>query len=352
MRTILDIEDIKNIIDDKFNGNLWVYKASKGAVAYENPNSEKIYETDELNGTSEMVDLAESLNVRFYAWGERLDEKERDSSQALSFEAWVQGLNFSMNEAYALIEKVDEEATPSQDIDNATVIGKVTFLVQRNKISNLDYYVSKIRNMFLGVPDTIQNRFGDKIKAYFTFGSLNYDQEPMETPLGEMIIVTSNFRISYLTDAITWDDTKVEISLDNELTYLEMPITKDTRQVIFNSNPLPRQARPDIVGSVATSLSTATTYTYYDINKDLTNELNDLFYSLGAIRINGVATTVRDVNIPVFVRLTTKINGEDKTYVYRDVIESMQKVRTNSDFNISSITTRAWGKTITTEGVN
>lgn len=351
MRTILDIEDIKNIIDDKFNGNLWSFKASKGVVAYENPNSEKIYETDEFNGTSKMVDLAENLNIRFYAWGERLDEKDKDN-RLLSFDAWVQSLNFSMNEAYALVEKVDEEATPSQDIDNATVIGKVTFLVQRNKITNLDYYVSKIRNKFLGVPDVIQNRFGDKIKAYFTFGSLNYDQEPIETPLGEMLIVTSNFRIAYLTDAITWDDTKVEISLDNETTYLEMPITKDTRQVIFSSNPLPRQARPDIVGSVATSLSTATTYTYYDINKDLTNALNDLFYSLGAIRINGVATTVRDVNIPVFIRLTTKINGEDKTYVYRDVIENMQKVRTNSDFNISSITTRAWGKTITTEGVN
>lgn len=351
MRTILDIEDIKNIIDDKFNGNLWAFKASKGAVAYENPNSEKIYETDEFNGTSKMVDLAENLNIRFYSWGERLDEKDKDN-RLLSFDAWVQSLNFSMNEAYALVEKVDEEATPSQDIDNATVIGKVTFLVQRNKITNLDYYVSKIRNKFLGVPDVIQNRFGDKIKAYFTFGSLNYDQEPLETPLGEMLIVTSNFRISYLTDAITWDDTKVEISLDNETTYLEMPITKDTRQVIFNSNPLPRQERPDIVGSVVTSLSTATTYTYYDINKDLTNALNDLFYSLGAIRIDGVATTVRDVNIPVFVRLTTKINGEDKTYVYRDVIENMQKVRTNSDFNISSITTRAWGKTLTTEGVN
>ena len=123
-----------------------------------------------------------------------------------------------------------------------------------------------------------------------------------------------------------------------------MPITKDTRQVIFTSSALPTQVRPDMTGFVASSVSTATTYTYYDINKDLTNALNDLFYSLGAISIDGVPTSVRDVNIPVFIRLTVKINGVDKVYVYKDMIDNMQKVRTNSEFNISSITTKGWGK--------
>ena len=352
MRTNFSTEDVKNIFEEIFNGNLRAYKASKGAITYENPNTEKISLKDEIDGTSQITDLAEYLDVHYYCWKHRLDEKGRVET----FDSWVQSLNFSMNEAYALVECLDEEATPSQDIDNATIIGRITFLVQANKVANLDYYVKKVRNLYLGVPQDIQNAFGDMIKAYIMIGALNYDQEPVMTQLGEMLVVTSNFRISYLTDALSWTDTKVEISLNGDDTYdengevvgetkyMEMPITKDTRQVIFTSNALPTQVRPDLTGFVASSLSTATTYTYYDINKDLTNALNDLFYSLGAIRIDGVPTTIRDVNIPVFIRLTVKINGEDKVYVYKDMIDNMQKVRTNSEFNISSITTKGWGK--------
>ena len=359
MRTNFNTEDVKNIIEEIFNGNLRAYKASKGAITYENPNSEKILMKDEIDGTSKTADLAEYLDIHFYNWKERLNEKQKGNvfeNWEGNFDEWVAGLNFSMNETYALVERVDEEVTPSQDIDNATIIGRITFLVQANKIKNLDYYVSKIRNAYLGVPQDIQNAFGDIIKAYIMLGGLNYDQEPMATQLGEVVVVTSNFRITYLTDAMTWTDGKVEISLTGddeydenghvvgETKYMEMPITKDTRQVIFTSSALPMQDRPDLVGFVASSLSTATTYTYYDINKNLTNALNDLFYSLGAIKINGVSTVVRDVNIPIYIRFTTKINGEERFYVYKDMIDNMQKVRVNSEFNISSITTKGWGK--------
>lgn len=352
MRTNFNTEDVKNIVEEIFNGNLRAYKASKGSVAYKNPNSEKISLKDEIDGTSQITDLAEYLDVHYYCWKHRLDEK----GHVETFDSWVRSLNFSMNEAYALVECLDEDATPSQDIDNATIIGRITFLVQTNKVANLDYYVRKVRNLYLGVPQNIQNSFGDVIKAYIAIGALNYDQEPMATQLGEVLVVTSNFRITYLTDAMTWTDGKIEISLTGddeydenghvvgETKYMEMPITKETRQVIFTSSALPMQDRPDMVGFVASSLSTATTYTYYDINKNLTNALNDLFYSLGAIKINGVPTVVRDVNIPVYIRFTTKINGEEKFYVYKDMIDNMQKVRVNSEFNISSITTKGWGK--------
>lgn len=350
MRTIFTTEDVTNIVEDLFNGNLRAYKASKGSILYKNPNSEEIRQPNEIDGTVKIMDLAEYLDIHFYDWKRRLEEKDKMKNE--NFGAWISSLNGSMNEAYALVEKVDEEATPSQDIDNATIIGRITFLVQSNKLPNLDYYTTKIRNKLLGVPYDIQNRFGDKIKAYIMIGSLNYEEELIMTPLGETAIVTSNIRISYLTEAQTWNDTKVEISLDEGQTYYEMPITKDTRQVVFTSNPVPRQTRPDIVGSMNASLSTAETYTYYDFNKDLTNALNDLFYSLGAVAINGVPTSVRDVNIPVLIRLTTKIGDETKTYLYSDVIDSMGKVRTNSDFNISTITLKGWGKTPLLQGEN
>ena len=42
MRTIFTAEDVKNIIETIFNGNLRQFLISKGDIAYNNPNSEKM----------------------------------------------------------------------------------------------------------------------------------------------------------------------------------------------------------------------------------------------------------------------------------------------------------------------
>ena len=357
MRTIFTVEDIKNIIENVFNGNLWLSKASNGSIPYKNPNSEKILLIDEDNGSQTEKDIAEYLNIKFYNWKERLVSKNSDfidEEPSLSvFDDWVQSLNFSMNESYALVERIDEEVTASQDIDSATITGKITFLIQTDKIKNLDYYITKIRNNFLGVPQEIQNSYGDIIKAFVMIGALTYDQEPFTMQLGECVIVSLNFRISYLANALTYSDTEIQISLDGddnydengaiigETKYLTMPITRATFQNIFASNPLPTTERPDLTGFVATSLATAKTFSFFDfLNKELTMKFNDLFWSCSAYRIDGKLSQVRDVNIPVYIRI--KSNG--KTYVYKDMIDNMQKNLTNNDFNISSITTKGWGK--------
>ena len=356
MRTIFSAEDVKNVIEIIFNGNLKQHKFSKGSIEYLNPNSETIRLIDEDDGTSADIDLAKYLNISFYNFKERLVSKSDESIDEQApfsvFETWVQSLNFSMNEAYALVEKIDEETTASQDIDSSTIVGKTTFLIQTDKIKNLDYYVSKIKNNFLGVPQDIQNQNGDIIKAYIMIGSLNYDQEPFMTQLGETMIVSLNFRISYLANALTWNDTEISISLDGDDTYnengqivgetkyLTMPITKATFQNIFITNPLPTAQRPDLTGFISSGISMAKTISFFDFNKELTMKFNDLFWSCSAIRIDGMTKPVTDVNIPVYIRI--KSNG--KTYVYKDVIDNMQKDLTNSDFNISSITLKGWGK--------
>ena len=342
MRTNLDTQTIKNIIDTIFNGNLRKSRASKGSITYENPNSEQITLKDPIDGSRRNGDLAEYLNIHFYNWKERLEELDKLEDKPQNYEEWVNSLDWSMNQAYALVEKIDEEATPSQDIDNATIIGKITFMIQTNKIDNLDYYVAKLRNKYLGVPEDIQNSYGDKIKAYISIGSLIYEQEPTMTQLGEVVQVVSNFRISYLTNAQTWTDTKIEISLEGDIEskYLEMPITKASFQDIFTSNAVPTIMHPDQTGFIASSLSSAKTFTFFDFNKPLTEKFNELFWSCSAYKIDGVMTTTRDVNIPVFIRITN--NG--KTYTYKDMIDNMQKSMTNSDFNICSITTKTWGK--------
>lgn len=356
MRTIFTIEDIKDIVEQIFNGNLKEYKLSKGSIPYENPNSEKVLLIDEDDGTSQEVDIAEYLNVKFYNWKERLVSKENDgvdSNPSLSvFETWVQSLNFSMNEAYALVEKIDEEVTASQDIDSSTIIGKITFLIQADKIKNLDYYVTKIRNNFLGVPQDIQNSYGDKIKSFIMLGALSYDQEPFTSQLGECVVVSLNFRLSYLADALTYSDTEILISLDGDdeydengnvqgtTKYLTMPITKASFQNIFGTNAVPTSSRPDLTGFIANSISNAKTLTFFDFNKELTMKFNDLFWRCSAIRVDGVLKAVEDVNIPVYI----KVKSNNHFYIYKDVIENMQKSLTNNDFNISSISLKGWGK--------
>lgn len=365
MRTIFTSEDVKQFIEYLFNGNLKASNLSNGTIEYKNENSEEILLVDEETGVTEEFDLAKYLNIEFYSWRNRLiqlNDEPIDSQPSLStFETWVKSLNFSLDKAYALVEVLDEDATASQDIDNATKIGRITFLINENKVQNLDYYVAKIRNKLLGVPQEIQNSFGDMLNSYVVLGTLLYDREPSITQIGETLVVASNFRINYLKEALSYSDTKVEISLtgddlynvDGEIVnaqgeptttkYLTMPITKITWQNIFASNPLPTWDRPDLTGFVATALSTAKTLSFYDFNQELTLAFNDLFWSKSAYRINGQITEQQDVNIPVYIRVTS--NG--KTYTYKDMIDNMQKVLTNSDFNISSITLKGWARPAT-----
>lgn len=356
MRTIFTLSDIKNIIDKIFNGNLWASKRTNGKIVYNNPNSENIVLVDEDSGKQTEVDIAQYLNIEFYKWKDRLvavEEQTFEEDQSLSvLDDWVRSLNFSMNQAYALVEKTDSEVVASQDIDSATILGRITFLIQADKINNLDYYISKLRNIFLGNPQDIQNSYGDIIKAYILLGDLTYEQEPFMTPLGETVVVASNFKISYLANALSYGDTEVEISLNGddeydengnivgETKYLSMPITKATLENFFTTTPLATQNRPDLTGFLAQSLTTAKTLSFYDFNKPLTMAFNDLFWRCGCVMYDGKEEAVKDVNIPVYIRI--KSNGH--TYVYKDVIERMQKVLTNNDFNISSITTKGWGK--------
>lgn len=358
MRTLFTSYDIKEIIKRIFNGNLDLHKINNN-IAYVNPNSETIMLIDEDNGTQTQKDLAEYLNVKFYSWKNRLVEKSEhsltDEPVLTVFDDWVQSLNFSMNESYALVELIDEEVTASQDIDSATKIGRITFLIQADKITNLDYYLAKIRNSYLGNPQDIQNSYGDIVKAYITMGTLLYDEEPSTIQLGECVRVSCNFRISYLTDALSYNDTKIEISLDGDDTYdesgeivgetkyLTMPLTKMTWQNIFTSKPLPTAERPDLTGFVATSLSNVKTLTFYDFNKELSMKFNDLFWRCACYRYDGVLSTKRDVNIPVYIRIISNKH----TYVFKDMIDNMEKTITNNDFNISSITLKGWGKATT-----
>lgn len=354
-RTNFTAEDFAAVVRNLFNGNLAEHKESKGAIAYSNPNSEDIVIKNIDTNESKTEDLAKYLNVDFYSWKQRLLEKENgieEDSGLTMYESWLKSLNYSMNEAYALVELTNDEVTPSQDIDNATKEGKITFIIQTNKIKNLDYYVNKLRNKYMGVPVSLQNEFGETLKAYILIGILIYEDEPATLQFGECITASVGFRIAYLADADGYSDNQILFSFDGDdeydangkvigdTKYLSVPITRATWQTLFSTSPVPRQARPDILGVVASSVACVKTFSFYDFNKTLIKKVNEAFWKSGAYRINGKLTERQDVNIPVFVKVVV---GEN-SYVYQDVIDNIEKVITNSDFNITSLTLKGWGK--------
>ena len=250
------------------------------------------------------------------------------------------------------MELVDEEVTTSQDIDNAVKAGRITFLIQSDKVKNLDYYVTKIRNNYIGNPEQIMNAYGDTVTAYLLLGTLMYDEEPATTQYGECVRVSAGFKISYMSDALNYSDQRIEISLDGDDEYdaegnvvgdtkfLTVPITKQSWQAIFTSNAIPTSERPDLTGFLATTLSVVKTFTFFDFNKTLTQRLNEIFWRCGAYRVDGIVSEAQDVNIPVYVRVTTA----EHSYVFKDMIDNIQKVITNSDFNVSSLTLKGWGR--------
>lgn len=330
--------DIKNIMETVFNGNLKAFKDSYGEIAYENLNSENIRLVDGEGATE--IDLAQYLNIEFYSWKNRVVQKGEFNQEFVSVDAWVESLNGSLNEAFGLVEVYDREIFPSDNIDSATLSGRITFLIQTNKVPNLEYYANKIGNIYRGIPQVIQNSYGYKINAYFNIGMLVYESEPIDLPLGECVTVTLNFNISYLTEALSYFDNPIYLSLDNGYTYHLLPYTKCSIQNIFTGSPITKQNNPTQMGIINSNSCFVATFSFFDFNIALTTQINELFWRLGSFAKNAISTEEQNPNIPVYIKVTN--NGND--YFYKTVITDMQKVLANGEFNATTITVKGWGK--------
>lgn len=299
---------------------------------------------DEELGTRTLSDMVTYLGINFYKWWQvaqsATDELINNGGNVR--EAWKESLNNSIGKSYALIEQLDEETIASQDISGATIIGRITFMVDANKITNLEYYLRYLKNKFTGNPIKTEASNGTDIIGYLTLGILLYDQQPETTQVGEVIVASLNWKFNYLQIASTYADIKLELSLNGNVdgNYKDMPMIKYTWQNIFTKEAVPTAARPDLAGVLVKAISLTTTISYYDWDNSITDELNELFWDLNALEIDGTTQSVRSVNIPVYLRVTIGT----KKRVYKCVLTDMQKVLTNNEFNVSSITLTGWGK--------
>lgn len=359
MRTNFTLEDTKRLVELIYNGNLAQSRASGGAIPYVNENSEKITLVDENGQFLGEKDLAEYLNIQFYTWRNRVVDSE--GGKKIPFDAWVECLDFSMNDAYALVEITDNKAVASQDIDGAQITGRVTIVIQANKVANLDYYAGKIHNKYLGAPQDIVNAYGNTLKAYLNMGIILYEQEPSTMQLGECVIVSFNFTINYLSDAFSYTDTEflfcAGIDPDEELTtltYEKLPLTKASLNAAMTFSAQPFGNRPDLAGVINTACSPSWTLAFLDFKQPLIEELDKIFWESGAIKYSTDDGTTwenafkTDLNMPFYAKVKVNyLDGGSMIYKYAFVIADMKKEIVNGDFTVCTITLRGRAKDMT-----
>ena len=330
MRSYFTNEDLARLIIDEYNEN--------------NVDVTLIDEQTKEQTDTTMVDY---LNVEFVTWYEHaktsMDRIIENGGNVL--ESWKESLSYALGKNYALIEQTDEEAIMSQDINGATVYGKITFMCDVGKIVNLEAYLRSIKSALTGKPIKRETANGGEVVGYLTLGILMYDAEPEMTQVGEVIECSLNWKWTYMQLAGTYSDVKFEISLDGT-NYHEMLITKYTWKNIFTKEAVPTAERVDLTGFIVKAISQSVTIAYFDFDSQLTKLLNGTFWGLGAYAIKGpedltpVVQTVQAVNIPVYTRLT--IDGYE--YYYRHILTDMEKVFVNNEFTISSIALNGRGK--------
>lgn len=365
MRTNFTLEDVKGLVETIYNGNLKQSRISGGSIPYSNENSEKIALYDEYGRALGEKDLAEYINLHFYTWRNRVVDSEAGKTEP--FDAWVNSLNGSLNDAYALVEITNTTAVASQDIDGAQITGRVTIIIQANKVANLDYYAGKIHNKYLGAPQDIVNSYGDTLKAYLNMGIILYEGEPVTMQLGECVTVAFNFTINYLADAFSYADTDISFCAgvdpdemeENPLNihYEKLPLTKASLVSAMTYSAVPYAEHPDLAGVINTAHSLTWTLAFLDFKQPLIEELDALFWGRGAVKYsanNGEDwenQLIDDLNEPLYAKIKVKyLNGDEMIYKYSFVITEMRKEVVNGDFTICTITLRGRSKDPTPYG--
>ncbi len=331
MTTTFVNRDVRNIFENMFKNN-----------------DEDIIIEDADEKTSTTVSLLEYLNVKFYSWRNRVIDDE-DTHTQLPYKKWVESIEEGMNSAYGLVEIMDETTQISPDLDNGVIDAKVTFMINADKIEQLEYYIAKLRGAYKGKPQELVSQYGTKLTALLYVGALIPSDEPTETQIGDTIICECGFSISYMLGAQTYTDEKLQISLDG-INYYDIILSKDTHQLIFQGQANPKANRADCVGDINTSASRVQTLTFFILNDTIASDLDDIFMSYCAQEVwdvqqgGYVDAEVQNLQRYLYVKVEKGTGSNKKGYIYKDIINNMEKVRQNTDFTIMSVTLKTSSK--------
>ncbi len=314
-RTIFTTEDVKEIIKRVF---------------IDNDEQIEIVENNKMK----KISLVKYLNIEFYAF--KNDRIKFDKSYKKQTD-----ISSLISNSYGLVEVIDEDATISPDIDFVEKSGVISFTIPESKVELLDYYIHRLRNIYMGKPEKTQNSFGETLNTYLLIGILQYDEEPEETQFGSSIKCSVQFKLTYLTNAATYSDYEISLSTNNDNDYLSMPIMDYSQQIIFADDVVPKDIRPDLSGAINKTATLVVSLSFYDFLQPLAEKINSLFMKYCAIKINNKDTEEQDLNAPVFL----KVKYKNDEYVYDCILNGLQKKISNSSYSVTSLTLK--GRAIT-----
>lgn len=310
-------------------------------------NGYGIYVKNEDTNEEETMPIVDFLNVQFYSWRNRVVDIDAERRQ-IPYQSWVESIEMSMNDAYGLVEIQDETTQISADIDNGTIDCKVTFMINSNKIEQLETYLSHLREVYKGVPQTIVNRYGKTLKALIYVGALVPTDDPMQTQIGDTIFCECGFSLSYLLDALAYTDETLQISFDGT-TFYDILVSKDTHQLIFQAQANAKANRPDVAGDIVTSSTRVQTLTFFAFKQDSIDALQDIFDRYCAVLVwdnqaqEYVSANRQELRQEVYIKIEKGTGANKKGYIYKNIFTQIEKVRNNSDFTIMSITMKTSG---------
>jgi len=325
-KSVFTTQDVKNIIDNAFKEHTELVNIIT-----------KNYQDQE---TVEQVDLKEYLNIQFYNFVHNIGIQKNQEKRDDEYDSWKSSLNMALNRSYALVETTDENATISPDIDFVEKSGQITFIVQERKINQLDYYIQKLRSIYLGQPQKIKNNFGETLNLYLLIGTLQYDSEPQTTGYGKTIECSVGFKITYLTNALTYSDYDISLSFDNS-NYMHLPFNELSMQIIFANDALPKYNKSDLAGIRNKTASFVCSVSFYDFLKPVFYEINKRFMSFACNKLNGQDLPAQDINETVYLKI--KVNKGDETndsdeYLFLCTYDNIQKKIENASYSNMSLT--------------
>ena len=312
-----------------------------------NDNDFSITTTDSQNNITQVDSIVNYLNIEFYTQKKDLrDANYFNPFDIDSINQYARSLGISLKKAFGLVEITNNTPMTALDLDGGNLVGKVSVVIQTDRVANLDFYITYLRNKYVGAFEDIVSQ--DKTyTSHIVISGLD-KTEVYECALGQCITATFEISIAYLEKAETYQDDTFTISLDNTNFY-SIPVSRKTKSLIFTGKTQTRQDNPTQSGLVNASASVALDLTYWLIESNqFFTELDFLMEKVSSehYTINSGVTPIRndEINIPVYAKTTRIIVDTTYTFYHKYTITSYVKQYVNNDMTIVNLKLGTYAK--------
>ena len=306
----------------------------------ENDFSIKI--TDSQSTETEVDSIKDYLNINFYTFKKELKDSEiLDDIDNQNM--WLRSLNATLNTAYGLVDLNGNTPMSSLDFDGGAFNGKVSIIIQSDKVSNLEFYIAYLRNKYIGKLEDLDLN-GNMYSVHIEIGDFSYDYEPFTSILGQCVIVSFDINVAYMEQAYSYQDETIEFGFTDDVNglFYKLAFSKANENLVFTGRGIVAQNRPDLAGSINSSVTTNMDFTFWLLkDNEFINQLQEMAYEYTYYKKVSNGTTTNgyteskssEINIPIYVKRT--FNG--KTYLHKLLLSQFGKTYVNNDFTIGSM---------------